>query len=71
MHLHRLPFCMLEELLASAALCVAAHELINASCSINQLRLTGEERVRSVRDFNLDQGIGLTFEFDCLLGSAS
>ena len=35
--MHRLPFCIVEDLFASSALCVAAHELINASGGINKL----------------------------------
>ena len=49
------------------AVTVAAHELINATSCIHQLRLTSVERVRSVRDFQLDQWVSFAFEFDSFL----
>ena len=52
-------------------LTVAAHELVYATSCVNELRLTSVEGVRSVRDFELDQGISLALEFDGLLGCAS
>lgn len=47
---------------------VAAHELVNASGGVNQLHLTGIERMRGVRDFHFYQGILLTIYVDGFLG---
>ena len=43
---------------------VLAHELVNASSGVNQFQLAGEERVRSVRDFELHNGILFTIGVD-------
>ena len=43
---------------------VAAHELIYATCGVNQLALTSVEGVRGVTDFQLVEGIGLAFELN-------
>ena len=57
-----------------AGLCVAAHELVYATCSVHQLVLAGVEGVRCAGDFQLDYGILLTFKlygFCCLAGRAT
>jgi hypothetical protein len=49
----------------------AVHELINTTGCINQLHFTGIERMRSIRDFDLDQGIFLSvFQYNGLLECA-
>jgi hypothetical protein len=50
---------------------VAAHELINTTCGVNQLALTGVEGVRGVTDFQLNHGISLAFEFNCVRALSS
>ena len=50
------------------AVTVAAHELINAACSVDELLLTGEEGVRRRGDFKLNQRIGNAIDFDSFLG---
>ena len=45
---------------------ITAHELINTSGCIDQLRLTGVERVRSVRDLDLYQRISYAVDLDRL-----
>lgn len=50
---------------------VTAHEFINTTSCVNQLRLTSVERVRSAGDFQLYQRISFTFEFDSLFRVAS
>ena len=45
---------------------VAAHELINTTSCIHQLRLTSIERVRSVRDLDLYQRISNAIDLDRL-----
>ena len=47
-----------------AALAVAAHELVYATGSVDELGLTRVEGVRSRRDFELHQGISFAFELD-------
>ena len=46
---------------------VTAHEFINTTGCVNQLRLTSVERVRSAGDFQLYQRISFAFELDSLL----
>ena len=47
---------------------ITAHKLIDASGSVNQLHLTGIERVRRVGNFHLIHGIGFAVYFDGLFG---
>ena len=49
---------------------VARHELINATCGIHKLRLTGIEWVRSVGDFQLEERIGFAINFNGVFGSS-
>ena len=60
----------IRRLVLLAALCIAAHELVYATCCVDELRLTCVEGVRSVGDFQLNERIGLTFELDGLVGLA-
>ena len=46
---------------------VAAHELIDTSCRINELSLARVEGVRRVGDLYLDERIGLAIDLDGLL----
>ena len=45
----------------------SVHELIDATCCVDEFSLTGVEWVRSGRNFNLDDWILLTFEHFCLV----
>ena len=54
-----------------ARLAVTAHELVNATSGVNELRLTSIEGVRSARDFELYYGVGLAFKFYGVVGLAS
>ena len=58
------------EVLFLHCLAVAAEELVHATCGVDELCLTCIERVRCVRDFELDKRVCLTFKFYCLLGVA-
>lgn len=64
-------FLFIEEKLLFHTVTVTAHELINTTGSVNQLRLTCVERVRGAGDFQLYQRISFTFEFDSLFRVAS
>ena len=55
---------VLEELLL---LCVSLVELINATCSVDELHLTCVEWVRCVRDLELNNRILDALDFDGLL----
>ena len=55
--------------LLALAVAVARHELVDAAGGVHQLRLTGIERVRSVGDLQLDEGIGFAFHLDGVLRS--
>ena len=46
---------------------VAAHELINATCGVNELLLTSEEGVRRTGDFKLYQRVSNAVDFDGFL----
>jgi len=48
------------------SLTVAAHELINTSCCVNELALTCIEWVRGARDFDFYHWVSFAFEFYCL-----
>ena len=50
---------------------VAAAELVDASCGVDELLLAGEEGVRGGGDFKLHQGILLAVDLDGLTGSDS
>lgn len=50
------------------AVAVTAQELINTTSGVNQLLLTGKERVRSVGDLKLYQWISLSINLNSLLG---
>ena len=56
-----------KEILFLVTVTITAHELINTSGCIDQLRLTSVERVRSAGDFQLYQRISFAFELDSLL----
>ena len=45
------------------SLTVAAHELINTSCCVNELALTCVEWVRGARDFDFYHWVSFAFEF--------
>ena len=49
------------------AVAITAHELINATGGVNELLLAGEEWVRRVGDFKLNQWVSYTVDFDCFL----
>ena len=51
-----------KEILFLVTVTITAHELINTSGCIDQLRLTSVERVRSAGDFQLYQRISFAFE---------
>ena len=50
------------------AVAVAAHELVDAACGVDELLLAGEEGVGRACDFKLYQGIGYAVYLDGLLG---
>ena len=54
-----------------ARLAVTAHELVNATSGVDELRLTSVEGVRSARDFKLHYGVGFAFKFYGVVGLAS
>ena len=62
----RLPFSASLKNRLFLTVTVTAHELINTTGCVNQLRLTGVERVRSAGDFQLYQWISFAFELDSL-----
>ena len=49
------------------SLTVAAHELINTTCGVNELALTCVERVRGARDFDFYHWVSFAFEFYCII----
>ena len=49
-------------LLLLRSLTVAAHELINTTCGVNELALTSIERVRGARDFDFYHWVSFAFE---------
>ena len=51
------------------AFCVTAHKLIDATSGVNQLHLTGVERVRRVGNFHLIHGLGFAVHFDGTQGT--
>ena len=55
-----------KEILFLVTVTITAHELINTSGCIDQLRLTSVERVRSVRDLDLYQRISYAVDLDRL-----
>lgn len=57
---------LLVGVLLIVAFCVAAHKLIDATSGVNQLHLTGVERVRRVGNFHLIHGIGFAVHLDGL-----
>ena len=56
--------------LLAVAISVARHKLVHASGCIDKLRLTGIERVRSVRDLQLDERILNAIDSNRILGSS-
>ena len=60
---------LLVSLLTTIA--VAAHELIDTPCRINELSLARVEGVRRVGDLYLDERIGLAIDLDSLLSVGS
>ena len=54
-----------------AALSVAAHELVYATCRVHQLALACVERVRATGNFNFHYRIGFAFKFYGLARFAS
>ena len=54
-----------------AAACIAAHDLVDATCGVHQLRLTRVEGVRTAGDFQLHEGISFALELDGFTGLAS
>lgn len=48
------------------AITIAVEELINTTCGVNEFLLTGEEGVRSIGNFKLNQWVGLTVDFNSL-----
>ena len=58
---HLLNLCGFILLLRS--LTVAAHELINTTCGVNELALTSVERVRGAGDFDFYHRVSFAFEF--------
>ena len=54
-------------LLLLRSLTVAAHELINTTCGVNELALTSVERVRGARDFDFYHWVSFAFEFYCII----
>ena len=53
------------------SLTVAAHELIDTTCGVNELALTSVERVRGARDFDFYHWVSFAFELYgviCLCG---
>ena len=54
-----------------ARLAVTAHELVNATSGVDELRLTSVEGVRSAGNFKLHYGVGLAFKFYGVVGLAS
>ena len=59
-----------KEILFLVTVTIAAHELINTSGCIDQLRLTSVEGVRRARDFKLYNGISFAFKFNRISGLA-
>lgn len=51
-------------------LTVAVHEAVNTTGRINELALTGVERVGSAGDFYLEHRVSFAFKFYCLCGLA-
>ena len=49
------------------SLTVAAHELIDTSCGVNELALTSIERVRGARNFDFYHWVSFAFEFYCVI----
>ena len=49
-----------------ATVAVAAHELVDATCGVDELLLAGEEGVRRAGDFKLYQRIGNAVDLDLL-----
>ena len=45
------------------SLTVAAHELINTTCGVNEFALTSIERVRGTGDFDFYHWVSFAFEF--------
>ena len=63
------PFIILAVmLLLLRSLTVAAHELINTTCRVNELALTSVERVRGARDFDFYHWVSFAFEFYGIIG---
>ena len=56
-----------DNILFLRSLTVAAHELIDTSCSVNELALTSVERVRGARDFDFYHWVSFAFEFYCVI----
>ena len=53
------------------AVAVAAHELIDATCGVDEFLFACEERVRGAGDFKLHQRIGHTVDIDGFAGCDS
>ena len=64
-----MPALVFAAQLLALAVAVARHELVDAAGGVHQLRLTGIERVRSVGDLQLDQGVGFALHLDGVFGS--
>ncbi len=71
----QLSFCFFDVVLTTRGLLacasVAAHELIDTTCCVNELALTSVEGVRAAGDFELHDGIGLAFKFHGVSGLGS
>ena len=57
-------------LLLRSALSIAAHEAVNTTCCVNELALTGIERVRGARDFYFYHRVSFAFKFYCIISLA-
>ena len=62
-----IPFVVGSIILLLRSLTVAAHELINTSCCVNELALTCIEWVRGARDFDFYHWVSFAFEFYCIV----
>ena len=49
------------------SLTVAAHELIDTSCGVNEFALTCVERVRRTGDFDFYHWVSFAFELYCII----
>ena len=56
-----------DNILFLRSLTVAAHELIDTTCGVNELALTSIERVRGAGDFDFYHWVSFAFEFYCVI----